>query len=272
MRGMLILLLAVLSALLCLAVLIAWARSYVVFEHWGRITPDHGADIVRSANGRLHLARHSYWDSTFEREWTHHVRGHAREEWPQYEYQRPVNETLGFARYVGTAFTWPGHLHPDELINALPPRTDPRWWRDNYRVWVVPHWFLAVATGALPCWWLAHRPMKLRLTKLLFCAVLLASATAGVVAGIMIGGGTGLMAALLVLVAGSACLLFWVLVVERFVVPITEGMREAERECRLRRRQCPACGYDLRASRGRCPECGTATPVPEVPGPSGDGV
>ena len=33
--------------------------------------------------------------------------------------------------------------------------------------------------------------------------------------------------------------------------------RFVRRQMRRRRGQCPACGYDLRASPGRCPECGT---------------
>jgi hypothetical protein len=148
-----------LSLLLCVFVLVTWARSHLVYEVFGRITPDHGAIILRSASGRLHFARHSYWDHDFHMngDW-----GHARVQypngWPQREYQQPANETLGFARYVGTAYTWPGHLYPDVPFNPRLPRTDPRWWRDNYRVWVIPHWFLFLATAALPAWWLRRHP------------------------------------------------------------------------------------------------------------------
>jgi hypothetical protein len=190
-------LLTLLSLLLWVAVVALWVRSYLAYEQLGRITPGHGAKIVRSASGRLHFARHSYWDHTFGMggEWEYHAGVQAPDRWPQYEYQRPVDETFGFAHYVGTAYTWPGHIYP--AVTTVPSKTDPRWWRDNYRAWVVPHWALAAATAALPVWWLArHRPST------------------------------------------------W------------ESSRARRRRAR---RECPKCGYDLRATPGRCPECGHTT-------------
>lgn len=56
---------------------------------------------------------------------------------------------------------------------------------------------------------------------------------------------------------GLLGMLFWVVLVERFLLPVWEGMRDAERKYRLRRGLCLKCGYDLRASGDRCPECGT---------------
>ena len=160
MRHRLLNLLTALSLLLFLAVVVLWVRSHLVYEQVGRITPDHGADILRSASGRLHFARHSYWDHTFtmDGKWRHRVGVQAPTNWPQREYQRPAGEVLGFARYVGTAYTWPGHVHG--IPQPLPPKNDPRWWRDHYRVWVVPHWALAAATGLLPAWWLVKHPPR----------------------------------------------------------------------------------------------------------------
>jgi len=51
--------------------------------------------------------------------------------------------------------------------------------------------------------------------------------------------------------------MFWILLFDRFLIPVRDGMREAERESRLRRGRCGTCGYDLRASPDACPECGT---------------
>jgi hypothetical protein len=68
-RRRLLNLLTVLSLLLCVAAAALWVRSYVVYEQVGRITSDHGADIVRSASGRLHF------DHTFNMAggWEHHT-------------------------------------------------------------------------------------------------------------------------------------------------------------------------------------------------------
>jgi hypothetical protein len=148
-----------LSLLLCVVVLVMWVRSHLVYEVFGRITPRSRRGHPPLGVGRLHFARHSLLGQglLYERA----VGPCPRAVPPRLAAARvpaPGNETVGFARYVGTAYTWPGHLHPDVPYNAVPPRTDPRWWRDNYRVWVIPHWFLFLATAALPAWWLKRHP------------------------------------------------------------------------------------------------------------------
>jgi hypothetical protein len=162
MRRRLLNLLTALSLLLCVAVAALWVRSHLVYEQVGRITPDHGAEVVRSASGRLHFARHSYSDPAFagamDGKWSHYPRVRSPKGWPESEYQQPADETLGFARYVGTVSIWPGHFYPGVPINPRPSRADPRWWRDDYRVWVVPHWVLFLATGSLPALWLWRHP------------------------------------------------------------------------------------------------------------------
>jgi hypothetical protein len=50
----------------------------------------------------------------------------------------------------------------------------------------------------------------------------------------------------------------WVFVVLFGVLPVREGWKHLVRSRRVRKHLCPACGYDLRASRDRCPECGAA--------------
>ena len=161
MRRIGVFLLAAFSALLCVAALAMGVRSHFAYEHWGRMRPDHGATIIRSERGRLHFARHSYWDSYFHyHEWSHQRIWQAPEYWPQYEYQGQPHGRLGFGWYVGTNYSWPGHLYPDVPLFPRPPMSDPRWVRDNYRALIVPYWFLALVTAALPLWWLRRHPPR----------------------------------------------------------------------------------------------------------------
>jgi hypothetical protein len=49
-----------------------------------------------------------------------------------------------------------------------------------------------------------------------------------------------------IIAAGAALPLLW----------LVARLRDRRRRLRGERNQCPACGYDLRATPGRCPECG----------------
>jgi hypothetical protein len=53
---------------------------------------------------------------------------------------------------------------------------------------------------------------------------------------------------------------YWLLALVSAFTPgawFTRALRRKHRHHRYRAGLCPACGYDLRASRERCPECGT---------------
>ena len=54
---------------------------------------------------------------------------------------------------------------------------------------------------------------------------------------------------------------FWLLTVLFLSPPLTSAFNFARRRCRQGLGQCVHCGYDLRASKDRCPECGTAIPA-----------
>ena len=49
---------------------------------------------------------------------------------------------------------------------------------------------------------------------------------------------------------------WFVTVVAALPLAVLVWRRERRRHRKLKRGQCPGCGYDLRASAGRCPECG----------------
>ena len=51
---------------------------------------------------------------------------------------------------------------------------------------------------------------------------------------------------------------YWALLLATAAPPAFSLRARLRRRVRLRRGQCPACGYDLRASPGGCPECGPA--------------
>ena len=93
---------------------------------------------------------------------------------------------------------------------------------------------------------------RANLLALLVAAGLVATA----VGGATVGWPTVLLALWGCALLGGVCFLFWVLVFDRFLLPVRDGMRDAEREHRVRRGLCPSCAYDLRATPGRCPECG----------------
>jgi hypothetical protein len=53
----------------------------------------------------------------------------------------------------------------------------------------------------------------------------------------------------------------WFLVVLTAVAPVQKLLRTLTIRRRTRQGQCPACGYDLRATPDRCPECGETSRI-----------
>ena len=64
-----------------------------------------------------------------------------------------------------------------------------------------------------------------------------------------------------VTVARSALVPLWCPALLTALAPAVAAQRWLTRRRRVARRQCPACGYDLRHSPDRCPECGWTPPV-----------
>jgi hypothetical protein len=58
---------------------------------------------------------------------------------------------------------------------------------------------------------------------------------------------------------------YWALLIVAGVLPVCWCRPILVRRARRRSGRCLSCGYDLRASKERCPECGTAIPAPRVP-------
>jgi len=57
---------------------------------------------------------------------------------------------------------------------------------------------------------------------------------------------------------------YWLLLMLLLLLPLRGAIRLAHAQVAARRRRegrCEVCGYDLRASKDRCPECGTAIPA-----------
>jgi hypothetical protein len=53
---------------------------------------------------------------------------------------------------------------------------------------------------------------------------------------------------------------YWAVVLSTAILPLHWVGKKWRRARRIMNNQCLGCGYDLRASKDRCPECGTAIP------------
>ena len=63
----------------------------------------------------------------------------------------------------------------------------------------------------------------------------------------------------------------WSVVLLTGLLPTWRGLgwlKRRQRNARVARGHCPACGYDLRGSPGRCPECGN-DPAASTTAPAG---
>jgi hypothetical protein len=162
MRRRLLNLLAVLSALLCVAVCVVWVRSYFVGEAviWGGVRPaGPGAGVVRwsvnvwSAQGGVGV----FWDELRDSgggggpgpgfTW-------ARDRMRVYPYV-PI-PTLRQGRAVrGLGVTlFERHSAAGQVTD---PTSGAAWGAGRERVMILPYWLPTLATGALPAWRAAAR-------------------------------------------------------------------------------------------------------------------
>jgi hypothetical protein len=135
------------SGALFFVVVVAWVRSYQMYEEFSHAGRSGGAQVVRSYEGRLYLDSRSFWTGLPGWSWT---RGGLNPgvDAVRVHYQDAPKGTLGFATMAGSTRTWPGHLYP--VRSRPPPLSDPRWWIDRYRAVVVPYWFLGLIFVAAP--------------------------------------------------------------------------------------------------------------------------
>lgn len=236
-------LLSLLSLLLLAAVLALWVRGYREADHFWLVYGDDGAELLRSARGRLsvrHVApndrgmpvprRVSHWSCPPGSQLPPRP-SPLHWEWAFLAYEgtpRPTRQELAAAR---VALQKINAARPDELelrrrLSAIPPRqgmSDVELFEQYMRI----------------------RRASLELDRRRFQRDNLENVVTGTH-------------------YHEWTFPAWLAAVALSVLPGISLALRRRRRILLRRGLCPECGYDLRATPGRCPECGSIPGAPAL--------